>query len=156
MCDLNLRAALRAAFFILFFPAIAVVTLAATAQDATEPDEAEDAVVLRPAPDYFVQTVVATTTAQQIARSCRTLSLNLATVQPATTALLQRLDSDGFDISRADAGMEEPTDRFTALQEAFLVKHGLSEGIGEDEVCAAGRAEIDEGTEIGTYLTVVE
>lgn len=122
----------------------------ALAQDAAE------AVELKPAPDYFVETVVATTTAQQLALSCAALSLNPPVVQQATSEVLSRLEADGFDVGRTDGGMDDPSDRFTALQQAFLQKHGLREGIDEASVCRAGMAEINEGSEIGSYLLVVQ
>ena len=135
----------RVAFFVAL-----LIAGPALAQDAAEEVE------LKPAPDYFVETVVATTTAQQLALSCRALSLNPPVVQQATSEILARLEEDGFDVERADGGMDDPSDRFTALQQAFLEKHGLSEGIDEASVCRAGLAEINEGTEIGGYLLVVQ
>ena len=59
---------------------------AAVAQQAADED-----VALRPAPDYFVEAVVASTTAQQIARACEALSLDPPKVQKMTADVLQRL-----------------------------------------------------------------
>ncbi len=119
---------------------------------AAAPVFAQDAGELRPAPDWFVEAVVAVTTAEQLARSCAALSLEGQTVHEATTAVMVRLEEDGFDTARPDGGMEPSAEAFRERQEAFMDKHGLTGEITVAMVCAAGRAEIAEGSVIGGYL----
>ncbi len=114
-------------------------------------DDTDD-VELRPAPDYFVEAVVASTTAQQIARACDTLSLDPPKVQNMTAEILRRLQDDGFDIERADGGMLESQEKFAAEQVKFMAKHDLQGIISSDMICAAGQIEIEEGTAIGGLL----
>ncbi|MDU8945880.1 DUF5333 family protein [Ovoidimarina sediminis] len=135
------------------FPAIGFALLAglAAAQDAAPEKDVE----LRPAPDYFVEAVVASTTAQQIARACEALSLDPPRVQAMTGAVLQRLLDDGFDLERPDGGMKESQDKFAAEQVKFMAKHGLEGAISSEMICAAGTAEIEEGTAIGALLIAV-
>lgn len=108
---------------------------------------------LRPAPGYFVTAVVEVMAAQQIANGCPALSLDVDAVREGTGALMDRLQSDGFDTSREDAGMLPSREAFAVEQQAFMDKHGFVEGeITSSNVCAAGRAEIAEGSAIGSYL----
>lgn len=132
-----------------------MIRLAAIACIAACPAWAEEA-ALRPAPDWFVETVVAVTTAERLALSCARLSLEGQTVHEATTAVMVRLEEEGFDTTREDGGMQPSTDAFAALQAAFVAKHGLAGETTEELVCAAGFAEMAEGTEIGGYLMEIE
>jgi hypothetical protein len=106
------------------------------------------------APSYFVETVVATTTAQALAQSCPTLSLNPVTVASGTDDVLARLTADGLDPTQSGAWQEDANRQMQEMQTAFVAKHRLSEP-NEDLVCAAGLAEIAEGSEIGRYLVEV-
>lgn len=127
---------------------LAVLGGAPLAQGA---EEAE----LRPAPDYFVEAVVASTTAQQIARACEDLSLDPPKVQAMTAEVLQRLLDDGFDLERPDGGMTESQDKFASAQVAFMEKHGLEGTISNDMICAAGKAEMADKSAIGMLLIAV-
>ncbi len=129
-----------------------MIRFAAIGALTAAPAFAQDDVELRPAPEWFVEAVVAVTTAEQLARSCSTLSLEGQTVHEATTEVIVRLREAGFDTDRPDGGMEPSTEAFRAHQNAFLDKHGLSGEITEEMVCAAGRAEMAEGSKIGEYL----
>jgi len=124
----------------------------AYAQDTTSADDAD----LRPAPDFFVDSLVAVTTAQQLARFCTDLSVDPEAVRVGTAEVIERLESDGFDTSRPDGGMLLPQEQIITMQDAFADKHGLSEDeVTEDIVCAAGRAEIAAGSTMGRYLVEV-
>lgn len=123
----------------------------ATAQsaDAAEPELPE-------APDWFVEGVVDLTTAQRIALSCRALDVDVEVAQAGSNAIMARLMSEGYDISREDGGMLPTREKFLARQMAFMERHEMAEGqISEDMVCAAGRREIAEDSGIGRYLTEV-
>ncbi|SFR54363.1 DUF5333 family protein [Litoreibacter janthinus] len=105
-------------------------------------------------PDYFVSALVATSAAQALALSCAELSVDPVAVVQASEALLGKLEADGFDPNDPSAQMESGEDRLSAVQQAFMDKHQL-EGASGDAVCAAGRAEMSEGTEIGSLLVEV-
>lgn len=108
----------------------------------------------RPMPDYFVSALVATSAAQALALSCNELSVDPVAVVKASEVLLTKLEADGFDPTDPSAQMESGEARLTEAQKAFMDKHQL-EGASGEAVCAAGRSEISQGTEIGTMLVEV-
>ena len=108
----------------------------------------------RPMPDYFVSALVATSAAQALALSCKELSVDPVAVVKASEGLLNKLEADGFDPIDPIAGMESGEARLTDAQTAFMDKHQL-EGATSEVVCAAGRSEISEGSEIGALLVEV-
>lgn len=110
---------------------------------------------LRPAPGYFLDAIVATSTAQQLALSCPEVSIDPVIIGKASGAVLTQLEADGFDVNAADMGMLDASADIQARQEAFVAKHGLAEGASTEAVCAAARAEMADGTDIGTYLVEV-
>lgn len=125
-------------------------------ETAPEAEAEAETPELRPAPDYFVETIVALTIAQQVARSCKTLSVNPVEAQKASASVMERLAADGFNVDAPHEEMIDPSERAVEMQQAFLAKHSLVEGIGEEDVCAAGRAEMAEGSETGSYLIEVD
>ena len=108
----------------------------------------------RPAPDYFVRAVMETTTAQALARACPDISVNPATISVASGRVLEQLQADGFDAETDDLGMQDPSEAIRAYQDAFVRKHDL-DGADTARVCATARAEMAEGTAIGSYLIEV-
>ena len=108
----------------------------------------------RPMPDYFVSALVATSAAQALALSCAEISVNPVAVVKASETLLSKLQADGFDPNDPSAGMDNGEAELGAAQQAFMDKHQL-DGAASGAVCAAGRAEISEGTEIGNLLVEV-
>ncbi|SPH21732.1 hypothetical protein ASD8599_02483 [Ascidiaceihabitans donghaensis] len=108
----------------------------------------------RPAPEYYLDALIDTTTAQQLALACPTLSVNLPRVAQATGDVIARLEEDGFTMTAEQTGMEDATDALASRQDAFVTKYGL-QNPSADAVCAAGRAEIQEGTVMGSYLIEV-
>ena len=135
-------------------PAALLAAILAASPAAAQDDAAEE-IELRPAPVYFIAATIASTTAQEVARGCPALSLDPPKVQALSERVLARLQEDGFDISRADGGMLPTAMAFSEAQQTFLLKHGLTGVITTDLVCAAGRAEIAEGTELGNLLVEV-
>lgn len=109
-----------------------------------------------PAPEYFVTSAMATSTAQILAVNCPTLSINPGAMTTESAGVLERLERDGFTAETLVERMENPADRIAVLQEAFLAKHDLAEGATAETVCAAGLREISEGTVIGALLLEVE
>ena len=109
----------------------------------------------RPAPDYFVDSVMATTTAQQLAVACPTLSFNIIAASRATGPVMERLIEDGFDPDQLESQMTGFAEAMAARQAAFLARHDLSDGAESEKVCAVGAAEIAEGSDIGSFLTKV-
>ena len=109
-----------------------------------------------PAPDYFVDATFAVSTAQAVARSCPTLSVDPAAAARATGDVLARLEADGFTPANLEARMADPSDAIAGLQRSFLDRHGLEDGAAETDVCAAGRAEIAGRTGVGALLVEVE
>lgn len=110
---------------------------------------------LRPAPGYYLDAVMDFTMAEQLARSCATLSVRADAMQARSAEVLARLQADGFDPALPNAGMEDPTMEVLARQQAFVDRHALPEAPGEAEVCAAGLAEIAAETQMGSFLTEV-
>ena len=111
---------------------------------------AEDAV----APDYFVDTVMATSVAQQLARACPKLSLNPQTVAKDSDDLMNQLASDGIMSPSQMPWAADANMRIEIKVQAFLTEYGL-DAPSEDKVCEAGLAEISAGSEIGRYLLEV-
>jgi hypothetical protein len=110
----------------------------------------------RPAPAYFVDAVMATTTAKQLAFACPQISINPVVVSGDAEVVMGQLNTDGFDTSLESLGMVDPTQDIAAMQVAFMDKHQLAEGAATETVCTAAKAEIAEGSRIGTYLLEVE
>ena len=109
----------------------------------------------RPAPAYYLEALIDTTTAQQLALSCPSLSVDLAVMAEATGVVINRLEADGFTMTAEQTGMLSSEDALTARQQVFVAKHGL-ETPTPDLVCAAGKAEIAEGTVMGSFLIEVQ
>ena len=109
----------------------------------------------RPAPEYFIQAIIATTTAQALAQACSTLSMNPAAFMTETNKVMAQLEADGFDTTKPYEGMADIAPELQRRQEAFLLRHGLEDTPSEETVCAAGEAEIADGSEIGAYLVIV-
>lgn len=110
---------------------------------------------LRPAPDYFVETAMETSTANILAVNCPRLSINLGVVAQRSAATLDRLTAEGFTPRILAEEMEDPTEAIAVLQDAFTARHGLTDGAPEADVCAAGLAEMEAETGIGTLLVEV-
>nr|WP_255596672.1 DUF5333 family protein [Cognatishimia sp. MH4019] len=106
------------------------------------------------APDYFVDTVVATGVAQQLARACPTLSLNPQTVAKDSDELMNQLAADGVMSAEEMPWAEDANTRIEAQVQAFLTRTGLDEPT-QDKVCDVGLTEIAEETAIGRYLLEV-
>lgn len=111
---------------------------------------ADDAV----APDYFVDTVVATAIAQQLARACPTLSLNPQSVAKDSDDLMNQLAADGITSSDEMPWAEDANTRIDAQMQAFSMKYDL-DAPTQEKVCDAGDAEIADETSIGRYLLEV-
>lgn len=109
-----------------------------------------------PAPDFFITSAMATSTAQILAVNCPTLSINPGAMSAETRGVLERLEQAGFTPENLVARMQDPADRIALLQDAFLTKHDLADGADVDAVCAAGLREISEGSVIGALLLEVE
>nr|WP_281494201.1 DUF5333 family protein [Jannaschia sp. S6380] len=109
-----------------------------------------------PAPDYFVDSAMATSTAQVLARSCTRLSVNPVEMTRHGDAVLDALARDGFTAENLATRMADPSTQVAVQQRTFLQKHDLTEGASEAEVCVAGLREIAEGTNIGKLLVEVE
>jgi hypothetical protein len=116
---------------------------------AATPVFAQDKV---PAPEYFVDTVMATSTAQMLAVSCPTLSVDIARASLLSEGILARLAEDGFEPDTIEARMQDPSAAVGALQEAFVAKHALVGQVTAERLCEVGRMEMAEGTGIGTLL----
>lgn len=120
-----------------------VLAVPAAAQDLKEP------------PVYYLDAVMDFTMAEQLARSCATLSVRPDAMQARSAEVLAQLEADGFDTTRADAGMTDPSMEILQRQQAFVERHELPDAPGEPEVCAAGMAEIAADTQMGSFLMEV-
>jgi hypothetical protein len=121
----------------------------AVALTMASPLAAED---LRPAPDYYVETLFAVTMAEALATSCAAMGMDLLAAGAATTELQEKLIADGFNPDALVTQMIDPAPALRDLQTAFLEKHPDLSAPEEDAVCAAARAELAEETAIGAYL----
>lgn len=108
-----------------------------------------------PAPDYFVETAMDTSTAQIVAVNCPTLSIDPVAMSQRTEATIAALEADGFTPENLATRMEDPSEAIGVLQNAFRARHGLSDDVTEAAVCAAGKREIAEGTALGELLVEV-
>lgn len=107
---------------------------------------------LRPAPDYYVDTLFSLTMAEALATSCNAVGMDLLAAGATTTELREKLAGDGFDGDQAFSQMIDPGPAMREMQAAFLEKHpGLSDP-SEEIVCAVAAQEIAEETMIGIYL----
>ncbi|SDZ03961.1 hypothetical protein SAMN05444004_105138 [Jannaschia faecimaris] len=120
---------------------------------AATPAHAQEKV---PAPEVFVVSAMATSTAQILAVNCPRLSINPGAMTRETARVLDELGALGFTPENLVDRIEDPADRIEVLQTAFLTKHDLLEGATTDTVCAAGLREISEGSDIGALLLEVE
>ena len=107
---------------------------------------------LRPAPEYYVETLFALTMAEALATSCSTMGMDLLAAGAATGELQDKLEADGFDRDQPFAQMIDPAPALRALQEAFLEKHPDLAAPDEAQVCAVARAELEQETRVGRYL----
>ncbi|WP_147124538.1 DUF5333 family protein [Shimia ponticola] len=107
------------------------------------------------APDYFVEVMFNTTTAERLAQFCPTVTVNAVHAQLQSEALVNRLTDEGYgDVTSFGtlAGLEEGV---AELQAAFLETHALA-GAGPDRVCEVAQAEIENATALGAYLMVID
>ncbi len=103
------------------------------------------------APDYFVDVVVASGIAQQLALSCPDLSLNPQTVAKDSDDLLNRLADDGITDPNSMPWAEDANARIDTQVQDFLLQYRLDEP-SEEKVCGAGKTEILNETTVGRYL----
>ena len=108
----------------------------------------------RPAPDYFLTAIVASTTAQSLAVMCPELSVDPAKAFKTSETVMERLLADGFDADDPVSDMAPADDALAARQDAFMQKHDLV-GAPASKACDAGRAEMAEGSAIGQLLVEV-
>ncbi len=109
-----------------------------------------------PAPEYFVTASMESSTAQALAVSCTTLSVDPIAMTRLSEDVLEQLGEDGFLPDNIAERMADPSGAIADLQSAFLARHDLADGAPEAQVCAAGRREIADGTGIGRLLVEVE
>jgi len=111
---------------------------------------------LRPAPEYYVDAIVAVTAAQSLARSCSTVSVDPVRMSRESERVLERLAEDGFDPSSPDPSMIDPSAEINARLVALFEGHGLASGATEAEVCAAASAELASGSAVADLLVEVQ
>ena len=112
---------------------------------------AAQAAELRAAPEYYLAALIDSSTAQQLALSCSDLSVDPVRMARLSRDIIDRLEADGFTMTADNTGMADASDILAARQADFVSKHGL-QAADEARVCAAGRAEIAEGSGMGLLL----
>lgn len=127
--------------------ALAAFAGAATAQTAEAPE-------LRPAPDYFVDTLVAMNSVRGLVRGCAMLRISSENVQAHMKATRELLATDGFDMDNLGTQMQDPTERFKERQQAFFDTYGIGSDVTRDQLCDAARAEIEKATILGSFLVM--
>lgn len=132
--------------------AIALPVLAGTGLVSGAAGQEADA--LRPTPDYFAEALFDLSTAQALARACRTVSVDPVRVQDRAGRLLTALEADGFSIDAPQDEMENPEAAIAALQAEFVERHAI-EAPEEVRVCEVAMTEIADGSGIGRLLVEV-
>ncbi len=108
---------------------------------------------LRPAPGYFVDAMVAITTAENIATTCPNLSFDAVAASDVTTEVMEALAADGFDGKNLQGSMADPAEAVRGKQAAFREKHKLAQDEADFiRICMAGFAEIREASQVGGFL----
>lgn len=107
---------------------------------------------LRPAPAYVSDMFAHVYAAETLAQWCPSVSVDSKQVQEAWVKVFARLDAEGFDVEREDAGMRDPSQEIGEAVEAWANKRNLSEASEISQVCRAAEAEMAEKTQIGRFL----
>lgn len=110
---------------------------------------------LRPAPDYFVETVAAMNLARVMAKNCKGLTVSPAAAEASGEATLEMLAADGFPADNPTALMEDPNPQVAERQSAFLASYELQDANSVAQICAAGLQEIAKQTPLGSLLVEV-
>ena len=106
----------------------------------------------REAPAYYLDEIVAVTTAQRLADFCADVDFAIERAVENSGLLIERLEADGFDTGTATLGMKPSGAEILKRQDAFMAKHDMSL---DDPACRAAKIEIAEKTAIGGYLKEV-
>jgi len=107
----------------------------------------------RDAPDYYLDEIVAVTTAQQLAEFCADVEFVVARAVESSGDLVARLAADGYDTQSPTLGMMAAPDRILERQQAFMDKHDMTT---DNPACKAAETEMAENSAIGRYLTEVQ
>lgn len=111
---------------------------------------------LRPAPDYYLETLMELSFADQYSTACDTLDINQGAMGSTIDWLMSRLLEDGFkDPTRAHEEMELPSQEETdAIVLELIERHDTTEDPNASW-CEEGRLEIENETNIGLMLMEV-
>ncbi|MBT8409647.1 MAG: DUF5333 domain-containing protein [Alphaproteobacteria bacterium] len=131
---------------------ISALALAACAGSAAA--QTQEPPQLRPAPDYFVDTLVAMNTVRGLVRGCEMLRVSSENVQAHMKATRELLATDGFDMDKLGAQMQDPSERFKDRQQDFFETYGIGSDVTRDQLCDAARAEIEKATILGSFLVM--
>jgi len=107
----------------------------------------------RAIPDYFYNPLLASELARTVARECGgALGFNGDTWPKLLPEIERQLVSDGFTTAELEQVLNNvPVDRIRADAEAYFDANGLEAGNAQ-AFCAAGRAEIAKGSDMGSFL----
>ncbi|MEM6889948.1 MAG: DUF5333 family protein [Pseudomonadota bacterium] len=135
----------RSTLKVLGVSAVCVAVLAACTQQSGGPAKGM--------PDYFYNALLSSELARTLARECGgPIAYNDDTWNDRLPQLEQQLLSDGYTTRDLQQILSEvPVDRIRSDTEAFIADNSLQSGQAQS-FCAAGRAEIANGSEIGSFL----
>ena len=108
---------------------------------------------LRPAPEYFLNTMFAVPMAENLAAFCPTASLNYAVISVAHDEVMKRLTSDGFQTEDPFSEMQDTQPAMDAKLAEFMERHQLA-GADQKMVCLAAANESAAGTMVGRLLDI--
>lgn len=107
---------------------------------------------LRPAPAYFSNMFAYVYAAETLAQWCPSVSVDDARIQSTWLAIFERLEAEGYDVNRKDAGIKDPSEEIGAAVQRWADKRNLSEASEISAVCKAAEAEMAERTAVGQFL----
>jgi len=122
---------------------IAMATCGVTAASAEE---------LRPAPQYYLDTVIGMSLAEQYAWHCPAVVVNQDAVAAVYGALIQRLGADGFETDAPHEHMALPPQADTDAVITSMLSRNEAAADPEASFCGEARAEMKSGTVTGKLL----
>ncbi|MEM1302264.1 MAG: DUF5333 family protein [Pseudomonadota bacterium] len=129
----------------------ALVFIGLTALTALSPQARAE----QQAPDYFIEVMFNTTTAERLAQFCPTVTVDSSHAQEQSEALVERLGADGYGDVTDFGNLSGLEDGVAAMQVAFLEKHSIA-GAGPDRVCEVAKEEIEGETSLGAFLVEID
>lgn len=107
------------------------------------------------APDYFIEVMFNTITAERLTHFCTLVAVDTAHAQAQSEALVNRLSEEGYGDVTTFGQLPGLEDGVAAMQIEFMTKYDL-QGAGPERVCEVVEAEMTGETSLGAYLKRVD